>query len=80
MRHPLAAAPLTRAKVLHGKVESFVVAFAAALLEAQMLLISDDVAEAAPRRRRPLHLLSPLSFAGIFIPFLPACLHLDPRR
>jgi len=80
MRHPLwLPAPLTPLlEMLHGKVESFVVAFAAALLEAQMLLISDDVAKLLPAAAALSHLLSPLSFAGIFIPFLPACLHLDP--
>ena len=80
MRHPLwLPAPLTPLlEMLHGKVESFVVAFAAALLEAQMLLISDDVAKLLPAAAALSHLLSPLSFAGIFIPFLPVCLHLDP--
>ena len=50
-----------------------------ALLEKHLLLASHDVAGLMPVAAALCHLLSPLSFAGVFIPFLPAALHPEPE-
>ena len=51
----------------------------ATLLERQLLIVAFDVASLMPAAAALCHLLSPLSFAGVFIPFLPAALHPEPE-
>ena len=51
----------------------------AALLEKHLLITSHDVASLLPVSAALCHLLSPLSFSGVFIPFLPAALHPEPE-
>ena len=42
-------------------------------------MASHDVASLLPAAAALCHLLSPLSFSGVFIPFLPAALHPEPE-
>ena len=44
----------------------------------QLLIVSSDVSKLLPIAAALSHLLSPLSFSGVFIPFLPWRLHPDP--
>ena len=80
MQHPLwlptPLAPLLEA--VGYDPESLLLVFVAALLERPLLLYSATVSKLMPTISALAHMLSPLSFSGTFIPFLPAALHPEP--
>ena len=80
MHHPLWL-PRPLSPLLEGcaySADVLLLVFLAALLERPLLLHSSSVAKLMPTATALAHLLSPLSFSGTFIPFLPEALHPDP--
>ena len=84
MQHPLwlpsPIAPLLDAcaRAVAGTIDTLLILFLAALLERPLLLVSTMVARLMPVAAALVHTLSPLSYSGTFIPFLPSSLHPDP--
>ena len=84
MQHPLwlpsPIAPLLEAcaRGVAGTSDTVLILFLAALLERPLLLVSTLVARLMPVAAALVHTLSPLSYSGTFIPFLPANLHPEP--
>ena len=73
---PLPLSPLLEA--VRGSAETLLELFTVALLERPLLLLSSSVSRLLPTAAALVHTLSPLSYSGTFIPFLPADLHPEP--
>ncbi|KAL1526000.1 hypothetical protein AB1Y20_020824 [Prymnesium parvum] len=80
MQHPLwLPTPLSPLLEAVGcNADTLLLVFLAALLERPLLCFSSTASKLMPATAALAHTLSPLSFSGTFIPFLPSALHFDP--
>lgn len=80
IQHPLwlptPLAPILDA--VHYSADDLLLVFVATVLERPILMHTATVSKLMPAAAALSHLISPLSFSGTFIPFLPASLHPEP--